>query len=90
MWLEDNKYLYDIDLAAERVQRFAAGKTFADYLGGVMLRSAVERQFEIIGEALAQLSHRNHLSPHKSRSTSRLLPPEHPDSWIRRNRRSQV
>ena len=35
---------------------FTAGKAFADYEHDAMLRSAVERQFEIIGEATAQLA----------------------------------
>jgi ubiquinone/menaquinone biosynthesis C-methylase UbiE len=35
---------------------FTTGKTFADYGKNAMLRAAVERKFEIIGEALAQLS----------------------------------
>ena len=33
-----------------------AGKSFADFDRDIVLRSAVERQFEIIGEALAQLA----------------------------------
>jgi len=35
---------------------FVAGKKFAEYNGDLMLRSAVERQLEIVGEALAQLA----------------------------------
>ncbi|MDZ4790818.1 MAG: DUF86 domain-containing protein [Hyphomicrobiales bacterium] len=40
----------------EAIQRFSAGKSFDDYSGDLMLRSAVERQFEIIGEALKRLT----------------------------------
>ena len=40
---------------AERVARFTLGKSFADYQADEFLRSAVERQLEIIGEALNQL-----------------------------------
>jgi uncharacterized protein with HEPN domain len=55
MRLEANKYLYDIRQAASRIRDFTSGKRFEEYCGDAMLRSAVERQFEIIGEALAQL-----------------------------------
>ncbi len=41
--------------AADRIGRFTAGKRFSDYLKDEILRSAVERQFEIIGEALVNL-----------------------------------
>ena len=51
---EGKKYLYDIRKAGELLAEFAAGKTFADYAADALLRSAVERQFEIIGEALSQ------------------------------------
>lgn len=49
-------YLWDARKSADPMGRFLAGKSFDDYLRDEMLRSAVERQFEIIGAALAQLS----------------------------------
>ena len=55
MRLEARKYLRDIQVAAERINRFTAGKQFEQYLADEMLRSAVERQFSIIGEALSRL-----------------------------------
>ena len=56
MRLELNKYLYDIESAAALLVQFTAGKQFTDYAANAMLRAAVEREFEIIGEALAQLA----------------------------------
>lgn len=38
--------------AASRIRTFSVGRTFEDYLTDVYLRSAVERQLEIVGEAL--------------------------------------
>ena len=37
------------------ILEFAAEKTFEDYSGDALLRSGIERQFEIIGEALRRL-----------------------------------
>ncbi len=56
MRLEAKKYLYDVQQAAILITDFTKGKSFADYQRDAMLRSAVERQFEVIGEALAQLA----------------------------------
>jgi uncharacterized protein with HEPN domain len=42
--------------AAALVEKFTAGRDFDDYLADEMLRAAVEREFEIIGEALTQLA----------------------------------
>jgi uncharacterized protein with HEPN domain len=49
------KLLHDMKSASERVGRFVEGKTFNDYLSDELLRSGVERQFEIIGEAMTRL-----------------------------------
>jgi uncharacterized protein with HEPN domain len=49
-------YLWDAIRAADLVGTFIADRSLGDYRGDDMLRSAVERQFEIIGEALNQLS----------------------------------
>jgi len=55
MPLETAKLLLDMKSAAERISRFVTGKTFDDYLRDELLRSGVERQFEIIGEAMSRL-----------------------------------
>ena len=49
-------FLWDAADAAAAVAGFIAGRTQADYLADRMLRSAVERQCEIVGEALNRLS----------------------------------
>ena len=55
MRLEARKYLYDIKQAADLLGEFTAGKQFSDYKENSMLRAAVERKFEIIGETLSKL-----------------------------------
>jgi uncharacterized protein with HEPN domain len=56
MRLESKKYLYDIARAAVLATEFISGRSFDNYAADAMLRSAVERQLEIVGEALAQLA----------------------------------
>jgi uncharacterized protein with HEPN domain len=48
--------LWDARDAASTIAAMTADRTFADFDSDILLRSAVERQFEILGEALAQLA----------------------------------
>jgi uncharacterized protein with HEPN domain/predicted nucleotidyltransferase len=48
-------FLWDARRAADRIVSFTAGKTYDDYLDDDILRAAVERQFEIIGETIVGL-----------------------------------
>lgn len=52
----DRAYLWDMLTASRAVVAFVQGKTLDDYLGDLMLRSAVERQVEVIGEAARRVS----------------------------------
>ena len=56
MRVEIKSVLYDIHTDANRIREFTQGASFADYQNNAMMRSAVERQFEIIGEAVNRLS----------------------------------
>ena len=49
------KLLQDVVDAGEAIRSFVAGKDLADFQGDLLLRSGVERQFEIAGEALRRL-----------------------------------
>ena len=49
-------FLWDATEAANAIAAMTEGKTFADFDGDIVLRSAVERQFEILGEALGRLA----------------------------------
>lgn len=53
---DSKKYLFDIRRAARLIEGFCAGRSFEDYVADEMLKSAVERQFGIIGEALSRLA----------------------------------
>jgi len=53
---ESRAYLWDAKAAADAIAEFTGGKSIDDYKADEMLRAAVERKFEIIGEALGQLA----------------------------------
>jgi uncharacterized protein with HEPN domain len=52
---ESLKLVEDIRAAAAFILHYTAGKIVDDYLADDLVRAAVERQFEIIGEALVRL-----------------------------------
>ena len=49
------KLLEDMREAAESIRAYTAGRTEPQYLADKQLRRSVEREFEIIGEALRRL-----------------------------------
>jgi uncharacterized protein with HEPN domain len=53
---EPGAYLHDMRQAAALIADFTEGLDFDAYAADAMVRAAVERQFEIIGEALGQLA----------------------------------
>jgi len=53
---EPAAYLWDVCDAAARIGEFIAGIDAGTFAENTLVRSAVERQFEIIGEALSQLA----------------------------------
>lgn len=52
----DTAYLWDMLDAARAVAEFVSGRSFADYEQSRLLRGAVERHIEIIGEAARPVS----------------------------------
>ncbi len=53
---EIKKHLYDILDAAEEIKNFISGMDFQSYKCSPVTQRAVERDFEIIGEALNRIS----------------------------------
>lgn len=56
---EIRKSLFDVILASEDIEKFTKGLDFSDYSKNKMAQRAVEREFEIIGEALNRAKRMN-------------------------------
>ena len=54
MEAEVAKRLFDALQAARRIRAFTGASNFGQFTGSELVRSAVERQFEIVGEALGK------------------------------------
>jgi uncharacterized protein with HEPN domain len=55
MQLEVKKHLFDVLEAARSIEGYTRGLDYAGYRDNGMLQAAVERKFEIIGEALNRI-----------------------------------
>jgi uncharacterized protein with HEPN domain len=55
MTVATKKLLLDVREAGESILQHTAGKSLAEYTADRFFRRAVEREFEIIGEALKRL-----------------------------------
>jgi uncharacterized protein with HEPN domain len=69
MIVATKKLLLDVRDAGESILQNTAGKTLAEYSANRFFRRAVEREFEIIGEALKRLAQ---LDPPTAASVSEL------------------
>ena len=73
MKLKAQKYLYDVQRAAGLLGGFADGKTSANYESDAMLRSAVECQFKVVGEAMEQLSETDEATAYQISQYQRII-----------------
>lgn len=55
MRVESAKRLLDAYRAANRIIQFVEGLEWEEFADSILIRSAVERQFEIVGEALSKV-----------------------------------
>ena len=56
MTRDPRAFLWDVQDACTRIAEFTQGLSFETYATNDLVRSAVERQLAIVGEALSQLS----------------------------------
>jgi uncharacterized protein with HEPN domain len=59
MQRDPRAWLWDAQAAAEAIETFVSGLDAPGYAASELVHSAVERKFEIIGEALNQLAKAN-------------------------------
>ncbi|HEV2840628.1 MAG TPA: DUF86 domain-containing protein [Chthoniobacterales bacterium] len=71
MTVATKKLLLDVREAGESILQHTAGKSLAEYTADRFFRRAVEREFEIIGEALNRI---DRLDPPVAKRISELRP----------------
>jgi uncharacterized protein with HEPN domain len=55
MQLDVKKCLFDVFNATKSIEQYTRGLAYADYLADGQVQAAIERKFEIIGEALNRI-----------------------------------
>lgn len=70
---DSRKLIWDASEAVARIQQFIAGKTLADYDADALLSSAVERQLEIVGEALHRFTRADPEAAHSIEEIGRIV-----------------
>ena len=73
MEIESKSILFDIQQAINLIIQFTIRTNFAEYQNNAMMRSAVERQFEIVGEAVNRLSEFNPGLAHRISERRRII-----------------
>jgi uncharacterized protein with HEPN domain len=60
------KLLFDVLTSGRSISEWCEGRSFPDYEGDRLFRRAIEREFEIIGEALNRLTQTDSGGPCRS------------------------
>ena len=82
MELEIKKFLFDIRESIDSIENYLADKRdFKVYLSDKMLRRAVEREFEIIGEAMSRIERIDSTIEISSKKTDNQYA-QSCDSWL--------
>lgn len=67
------KLLFDVAESGRSIRDWCQHRTFAEYQADRQLRRAVEREFEIIGEALNRLRHTDPVTADRVDQLSRIV-----------------
>jgi uncharacterized protein with HEPN domain len=70
---EIEKRIWDALYASRRIQDFTAGLDYTAFAASALIRAAVERQFEIIGEALNKASSADESLAYKIPDVPRII-----------------
>ena len=84
---ESAAFLWDVRAAGVRITTFADGLTAASYAADELRKSAVERQLEIIGEALNRLRKADPEVAQRIPDISRIITAQYPRARLRLRRR---